>query len=268
MSEENNKPDEELENEEPDNEEESDESEDQNTEEDSNVAGAALAGLAGAAALAGAKGKGKKSTKGAAKPTKGKATKTAAPAKPKPAMPPGTVDINAKVDEIQKLTDKNTVWTVAGYSFTPAKLMVLGTILSGALGGLYGSFEVYKDYMDMKKKIATYVAPDLSEFDKRLEVITQKADNAQEYTNQIKNDLKTDIRRLEGVVDGVERSAKQSQRDAEVSVREVQQELRRNSKEIDQSVKQIQRDVDSKIQQTQREVDSKIQKALDNPLSK
>ena len=63
--------------------------------------------------------------------------------------------------------------------------------------------------------------------------------------------------RLENVVDSVERSVKQSQRDTDQSVKEVQQELRRNSRELDQSIKAI-----------QREVDSKIQKAMDNPLAK
>ena len=81
-------------------------------------------------------------------------------------------NVNAKVDELEaaakKYASKDTVISIGGYEFTPAKLMVAATIVSSILGGLYGTFEVYKDYVGMKKKIAEYAAPDLSGFDKRL----------------------------------------------------------------------------------------------------
>lgn len=180
--------------------------------------------------------------------------------------------VDAKVDELEaaakKYASKDTVISIGGYEFTPAKLMVAFTIVSSTLGGLYGAFEVYKDYQSMKKRIAEYVAPDLTEFDKRLEVITQKAESAQEYTNQIKNDLKSDIRRLENTVDSVERSSKQSQRETDLSVKEVQTELRQTRKEVSTELNQARRESELAIKQLNREVDSKIQKALDNPLAK
>ena len=151
-------------------------------------------------------------------------------------------DLNEKVDKLQEMKDKylskDTVISIGGYAFTPAKLMLAATIISSTLGGLYGVFEVYKDYQDMKKKIATYVAPDLSAFDKRLSIVEETTNKTNDYTRDIKNDLKTDIRRLETVVEQVERSSKQSQR------------------ETDQDVRQL-----------RKEIDTKIQKALDNPLA-
>ena len=180
-------------------------------------------------------------------------------------------DVNKKVDELEaaakKYASKDTVISIGGYEFTPAKLMVAFTILSTALGGLYGAFEVYKDYIGMKKKIAEYVAPDLAVFDKRLAVIEENSQKATDYTRDIKNDLKNDIRRLEGVVENVERGSKQSAREADAAVREVQQELRRTTREVDATIKTSQREVESKIQATQREVDAKIQKMINNPLS-
>ncbi len=168
-----------------------------------------------------------------------------------------TKDLDEKVEKLEELTDANTVIAIGGYKFTPAKLMIAGAIISSVLGGLYGAFEVYKDYMDMKQKIEEYIAPDLSGFDKRLEVITQKAESAQEYTNQIKNDLKSDIRRLEGTVESVERTVKQSIRETEISIKDVQTELRQTRKELDISIKD-----------TNANLDKKIQRALDNPLAK
>lgn len=154
-------------------------------------------------------------------------------------------NVDEAVDKLEEVTDPNTVISVGGYSFTPAKLMIAGTIVTTVLGGLYGAFEIYKDYMDMKAAITEYVAPDLSEINKKIAVIEENSAKSVEYTRDIKNDLKQDIRRLESVVEQVERSAKQSQRDAETAVREVRGELR----------------------QTQKEVDDKIKKALDNPLA-
>lgn len=172
-------------------------------------------------------------------------------------------NLDDKVDKLEELTDANTVIAVGGVKFTPAKMMIAGTIISTVLGGLYGAFEVYKDYQDMKAQIQSYVAPDLSDFDKRLDVINkdmtatkEMVAQTTEYTNNIKNDLKTDIRSLQSVVDSIERSTKQSQRDTDISVKDVQTELRQTRKELDLAIKE-----------TNQGVDKKIQRALDNPLA-
>jgi len=152
------------------------------------------------------------------------------------------VDLNKKVDDLEaaakKFASKDTVISIGGYEFTPAKLMVALTIVSSTLGGLYGAFEVYKDYQGMKKRITEYVAPDLSELNKKMEITMQNSEKSVQYTQDIKNDLKQDIRRLEKVVEQVERDGKQLNR------------------EVDQDMRQI-----------RKEIDSKIQKALDNPLA-
>ena len=181
-------------------------------------------------------------------------------------------DVNAKIDAaeeaVKKYASANTVISVGGYEFTPAKLMVAFTLVSSILGGLYGAFETYKDYQSMKKRIAEYVAPDLSELQAKMDIVVEKSEKSVQYTQDIKNDLKGDIRRLETVVDGVERSVKQSQRETDQSVKDVQQELRKNSRDLDQNIKQSQRETAEAIRSLQREVDGKIQKAIDNPLAK
>ena len=209
-------------------------------------------------------------------------------------------DVNKKIDEAQaavkKYASADTVISIGGYEFTPAKLMVAFTLVSSILGGLYGTFEVYKDYMGMKKKIAEYVAPDLTEFDKRLALIeenaskTQKAvqegsDKTAEYTRDIKNDLKNDIRRLEKTVEDVERGNKTQQREIDRTVAEVKTEVRNIQKAADASMnaatKEMNRmaaentkaiaannkEIDSKLKATQRDLDEKLKKALDNPLA-
>ncbi len=198
-------------------------------------------------------------------------------------MPEEIKDVNKKIDQaeaaVKKYASKDTVISIGGYEFTPAKLMVAFTIVSSVLGGLYGSFEIYKDYVGMKKKIAEYVTPDLSELHKKMEVLDANTSKMTEYTNNIKNDLKSDVRRLEGVVESVERSVKTSSRETENSMKEivkdVRDELNKSRKEvadtrreIDSTVKNMEREVILMNKNMERDIDRKIQKALDNPLSK
>jgi F0F1-type ATP synthase membrane subunit b/b' len=161
-------------------------------------------------------------------------------------------DLDAKVDQLEAAVDPNTVISVGGVNFTPAKLMIAGGIISSILGGLYGTFEVYKDYMSMKEAIQTYVAPDLSSINERMSVLEKQMEATKSsveettgYANEIKNDLKRDIRRVEGVAESVERTSKESARETVQDVRDVRNELKTLSKEIDE----------------------KIRKALDNPLA-
>ena len=176
-------------------------------------------------------------------------------------------NLDDKVDKLEEAVDPNTVISIGGYSFTPAKLMIAGTIVTSTLGMLYGAFEVYKDYQDMKEAIQEYTAPDLSALDKKISIAEENAANAVEFTRDIRTDLRGDIRRLEGVLDSVDRSAKQSQREVDQAVREAQRELRELQRETDQKLRQNQREIEQRLSQIQKEVDTKIQRALDNPLS-
>lgn len=177
------------------------------------------------------------------------------------------IDVDKKVDDLEaaakKYASKDTVISIGGYEFTPAKLMIAFTLVSSLLGGLYGVFEVYKDYMDMKQKIAEYVTPDLTELNERISVMAKQMENtkssveeATNYTNEIKNDLKADIRRLEGVVENLERSTKQSQRDVDETVKSVNREMNK-----------LERETANELRAIKNEVDNKIKKALDNPLA-
>ena len=216
------------------------------------------------------------------------------------AMSEEKVNLDKKVDDLEaaakKYASKDTVISIGGYDFTPAKLMVAATIVSSTLGGLYGVFEVYKDYMGMKKKIAEYVSPDFSEFDKRLAVIeenstkTAKAvqegsDKTAEYTRDIKNDLKGDIRRLEKVVEAVETSNKTQQREIDKTVQEIKVEVRSIQRAADQSLNNAtkemnkmsadnakaiaanNREVDAKLKALDKKINEDLKKALDNPLA-
>jgi|DEB0MinimDraft_6_1074348.scaffolds.fasta_scaffold15911_4 predicted nucleic acid-binding Zn-ribbon protein len=141
---------------------------------------------------------------------------------------------------------------IGGATIRGGKLLLLIPLLGTLGGGLWGGFEFYKDYMDMKEAIQEYTAPDLSGFDKRIDLMTKEMESvktevntiknsvveASDYTRDIKNDLKSDIRQMDKIVNQVERETKQAQREMDKDIREFR-----------------------------KEVDSKINKALTNPLS-
>lgn len=205
-------------------------------------------------------------------------------------------DVNAKIDEaeeaVKKYASKDTVISIGGYEFTPAKLMVAFTLVSSILGGLYGCFEVYKDYQGMKKKISEYSAPDLSEFDKRISILDSKIKKTEDsvaeangYTRDIKNDLKSDLRRNESVTEQVERSVKAAQRDSDAEMREmrkgvredldkaraeanaVRTEMAQARREVSAETQQLKKEVTKEVEVLKKELDNKIQKAIDNPLA-
>ena len=61
-------------------------------------------------------------------------------------------DVNAKIDAaeeaMKKYASKDTVISIGGYEFTPAKLMVAFTLVSSTLGGLYGAFAIILPHLN------------------------------------------------------------------------------------------------------------------------
>ena len=92
-------------------------------------------------------------------------------------------NLDEKVDKLEAAVDPNVVISIGGYSFTPAKLMIAGGIVSSVLGGLYGAFTFYKDYMDMKQQIQEYVAPDLSAINERLTKLDEQMASTEKINN-------------------------------------------------------------------------------------
>lgn len=163
--------------------------------------------------------------------------------------------------------DTGTSLEFAGIKFTGGKMVAVITALTTLIGTLYGAFEVYKDYMDMKEQIQSYVAPDLSGFQEKLSVLEQKMTGvedavleARDYTRDIKTDLKTDIDRIEAIVDDNEQRVKKS----EAEVREL---IDIADQRFDAKRDQLSVDSDRKIKDLEERLNTKVQTALDNPLA-
>ena len=91
---------------------------------------------------------------------------------------------------------------VAGATFRGGKMFAVLTALSTLGGAAWGGFEIYKDYMDMKEIIQEI---DIDEISAANTLQLQKLDDAIGYTQDIKDDLKLEIRRIEGLVETLEK---------------------------------------------------------------
>lgn len=162
----------------------------------------------------------------------------------------------------------NTVIKIGKWSFTPAKLTILVGVVSSILGGLYGAFEIYKDYMDMKEAIQTYVAPDLSQINERISKLEEKVDGvvvlvdeSNDIIRDVRTDLKGDIDSLQADIDAAER------RNRELD-KEVRGFVGVTDRDMNTRLRTIERETDQKLKELERKVDDKIQKAWENPLAK
>ncbi len=188
---------------------------------------------------------------------------------------------------------------IAGAKIKGGKILLVLPILGTLGGGLWGGFEFYKDYMDMKEQIQNYVAPDLSDFDKKLavlheemsslktemaavvqleKVIKESADDARDYTKEIKRDLKDEMHHMSEQVDDIEKRGKEAFRLVRESIETNDSKVRKmitdNSERFDTRREQLRNDMDNleqriKIQmkEVQDSVEDKIKKALENPLA-
>ena len=183
-----------------------------------------------------------------------------------------------------------------GIKIGGSKLLLIVPLLGTIAGGLWGGFELWHRYQAMEIKIAKYVAPDLSGFDKRIAIIEKSFAKemkvlrtevsiikdsvivSTDYTRDIKNDLKSDIQTLERTVDDIERRGKDAfklVRDSiEINDTKVRTMITVNSDRFDKRREQIRNDmvvlekrINELLATLKKEINDKIKKALENPLA-
>ena len=173
---------------------------------------------------------------------------------------------------------------VAGIKVRGGKIFLVLTALTTAGGGLWGGFEFYKDYLNMKEQIQNYVAPDLSEFDKNIALTKEEMSSKTELlsteidmlmqememmmaeirlvsdvANEFKNDLRQDVRRVEKIVNDVEQQTKEDSRESA-------QELKITIKDIEDDMKKLEADIKEAQSELEEKIDKRIKRALENPL--
>ena len=188
---------------------------------------------------------------------------------------------------------------IAGAKIKGGKMLLLLPILGTLGGGLWGGFEFYKDYMNMRERIESYEAPDLSGFDKKLavlheemaslktemaavvqleKVIKESADDARDYTKDIKRDLKDEMHHMSKQVDDIEKRGKEAFRMVRDSIETNDTKVRKlvsdSSDRFDNRREQLRSDMDNleqrlkaQMKELKDSISDQIKKALENPLA-
>lgn len=174
------------------------------------------------------------------------------------------------------IIDEESIKEKKAYEFSIAgiKLKLNSTFFALAIpilttlgGASWGAFQIYNDYMNMKAKIERYVAPDLSQFDRRLAVLERTSQDQMGYVDDINGNLRTDVRRIDDAASDVARASKEDQRVTSQQIRDMQSEIRNIRREVDTELSQQDRERQSELAAIRREVDDKIRRAIDNPLA-
>ncbi|MDB4351080.1 hypothetical protein OAA34_00035 [bacterium] len=85
---------------------------------------------------------------------------------------------------------------VGGIKFTGGKMSAVLIALSTAAGIVWGAAEFYGDYMDMKERIQSYEAPDLSHIEQELAVQKESVNRAVGDLENIRSDTRDAFTRL------------------------------------------------------------------------
>ena len=194
-----------------------------------------------------------------------------------------------------------------GIKIKGSELLLLLHLL-GTLGGvLWGGFEFYKDYMNMRDKINEYVAPDLSSFAIKLNVFeervvaleellntkianmevlltteldkaTQLVRSAQEDARSIRTDMRKDLMEIQDNIGAVDRRSRNSETEVREALRTAESDIRSlidhandrfDSKRtvIESDFTRRMENVDVKLKELEERLRQMLERALNNPLS-
>jgi len=159
---------------------------------------------------------------------------------------------------------------IAGAKIKGGRLMLLVPIVSALGGGLWGGFEFYKDYMDMKEIIQEI---DVDTITAQNTLTQTKLDDAIDYTRDIKNNLREDIMTVEGHVDRIRNEVQnaidemnQLQKDTLASMREVEALNRETEKDVRDTMRETESRIEESMTKLEERLGTRLQEALDNPL--
>ena len=183
-----------------------------------------------------------------------------------------------------------------GIKASGGKLFIIISLIGTIGGGLWGFFELVKRYEDMEATISEYVAPDLSGFDKRLEVfdtklteklkvsdtkLTEKLNSvntdvsalkelvtaAQETARDMRTDIKNEVNAQHDQIAGIDKRSREDGLETRTAMRNAENEVRdlisATSKRWDDKLTKV----DTQIESLDKKLDRKITKALENPLA-
>ena len=195
---------------------------------------------------------------------------------------------------------------IAGAKLKGSKLLLIIPVVTTLGGGLWAGFEFYKDYMDMKEQIQTYVAPDLGDIRKDMAVMREHQNTVEahmefvekelqlfkdefanvrigqqdntDYLRDTKHDLKEEMVRIEKYLDRVEDDIDVVDAELDIKLEEadkiasgnrdyVREFVDDTDKRYDDKISGLQGYVKRELENLEDRLNDKLTKALDNPLA-
>ena len=183
-----------------------------------------------------------------------------------------------------------------GIKVKGGKLFLIFPLLATIGGAIWAGFEGYARWVAMEEKINEYVAPDLSGFNIKLDVLEERIisleDNmgtelrtvkelvgaAQDDARTIRIDLRKDINEVQDQVAASDRRSRNMDQEVRTSLRQTETDLRtmidHASDRFDSKRTVIESDaqrrielIDSKLSELETKLREMLQRALNNPLS-
>tara|TARA_R100001460_G_scaffold49411_1_gene87630 strand:- start:1520 stop:2032 length:513 start_codon:yes stop_codon:yes gene_type:complete len=158
----------------------------------------------------------------------------------------------------------------AGMKVTGGKVFAILTLL-GALGsGAWATFTFYQDYLTMKEKILTYTEPDLSGFDKKIALMESETQAQMEIVVQKVEGLKNELDIVLEEVNLISTTARELKDDLKTDLRQMEGDVRHITEivnDVEDRQKEDARELIDEMKLLEENLDLKINKALNNPLS-
>tara|TARA_R110001592_G_scaffold42214_2_gene137184 strand:+ start:819 stop:1460 length:642 start_codon:yes stop_codon:yes gene_type:complete len=173
-----------------------------------------------------------------------------------------------------------------GVKASGSKLLLVIPLLGTLGGGLWGGFEFYKDYMDMKEQIQEYVAPDLSGFDKQIAIqqehqvtverhmdfvseelelfkgefagVRDRITENTDYLRDAKHDLKDEMVRMEKHLDRIEIEVTKAEDEMRAIAESLETDVRALIDEGESEQDRLKRDVRAMIDDANNRFNDKI----------
>ena len=139
-----------------------------------------------------------------------------------------------------------------GMKFKGGKFFIILSLIGAIIGGGWTGYKFYDDYLDMKAKIESYTAPDLSSYDEQIAVLKSEISSVLEevsLVNDVASQMQTTIREDLKLM-------KSDIRAIDKIVNDIEDRVKANEREISEDFKIL-----------EKEIDDKIRKALNNPLA-
>jgi signal transduction histidine kinase len=157
-----------------------------------------------------------------------------------------------------------------GLKFSGGKFFIILSLIGAIIGGGWSGYRFYDDYLDMKQQVQDFVAPDLSEFDKKIDLAEAEMDKRLELIEQELEMIKGEMSMILEEVQLVAGVSSELKNDLKADLRSMNNDIRHITEivnDVEDRQKEDTREVLDELKLMEEALDIKIDKSLNNPLS-